>query len=464
MSIVKESAPCLPGYLSSGLWADYFKTLGRTDRTLHFVESTPRIELLHTSHTNTEPRGVTMGRHSTAIEIEAITPPLSPSRKRKREESTTKEIEVDVTAPEPPSKKALRKAKKGKVTPGAPTSERKSTAVQTVSGPDEDVSPDTLAPPKRSEYGIWIGNLPWTATKADLRNFFTKGTDVSDDTITRVNLPPPSKGAVADSRQRIKPQNKGFAYVDFSTEEALADALALSEKLLKGRRVLIKDSKSFEGRPERTKEQEAAIVNSGKPPSKRVFVGNLAFEATKQDLEEQFSRCGEISDVHVATFEDTGKCKGYAWVEFAELEAGQAAVRGWVDFEPKADSGNEDEEIAEALAGERDVKPERKPKMRKWWVNKLHGRPLKLEFAEGKDVRYKKRYGKDSKANKDELRVVDPGSDTMAQPSFKGQDPSERRSSARFDARTVKPGAALAAAPRLTGGIVESQGKKTTFT
>lgn len=404
-----------------------------------------------------------MGRHSTVIDTAVITPPLSPSRKRKREQSTADELEVDVTAPEPPSKKALRKAKKGNATPAALKSESKIITVTIGPASDGDVPADASAPPKRSEYGIWIGNLPWTATKADLRNFLTKDTEISDNMITRLHLPAPSQGVVASSRQKIKPQNKGFAYIDFSTEKALTEALALSEKLLTGRRVLIKDSKSFEGRPERTTEHENAIVNSGKLPSRRIFVGNLAFETTKQDLQEQFTRCGEMLDVHIATFEDTGKCKGYAWVEFAELEAGEAAVRGWVNFEQEADSRNEDEEIAEALAEEGDTKPKKKPKLRKWWVNKLHGRPLKLEFAEGKDVRYRKRYGKDGCANKDGIKVVDPDPGSMAQPA-KDRASSNKRFSRKFDARTVKPGAALAAASRSTGGIVESQGKKTTFT
>ena len=405
-----------------------------------------------------------MGRHSTAIENSVITPPLSPSRKRKREEITAKEIEVDVTAPEPPSKKALRKAKKGNATPTVPHSESKSSAVQTGSSSDEDAPAIASAPAKRSEYGIWIGNLPWTATKADLRGFLTKDTDITDEMITRLHLPAPSQGTVANSRQRIKPQNKGFAYVDFSTDQALTKALALSEKLLTGRRVLIKDSKSFEGRPERTKEQESAIVSSGKPPSRRIFVGNLAFETTKQDLEEHFLRCGEMLDVHIATFEDTGKCKGYAWVEFAELESGEAAVRGWVNFEQETNTENEDEEISEALAEEGDVKPRKKPKLRKWWVNKLHGRPLKLEFAEGKDVRYRKRYGKDGSANKDGVNVADPDRGSMAQPASKEGASSDKGFPRKFDARTVKPGAALAAAPRVGGGIVKSQGKKITFT
>ena len=402
-----------------------------------------------------------MGRHSTLIGSNIITPPLSPSRKRKREEISTEDIEVDVNAPAPPSKKALRKAKKGKT---APKTQSESVAVENRSVSDEDASANASAPPKRSEYGIWIGNLPWTTTKADLRSFVTKDTDISEDVITRLHMPTPSKSSVANSRQRIMPQNKGFAYIDFSTQAALTEALALSEKLLMGRRVLIKDSNSFEGRPEKAKEQENMIKDSGKPPSNRIFVGNLAFETTKHDLEEQFSKCGEVLDVHIATFEDTGNCKGYAWIEFAELEAGEAAVRGWVDFELTVDSQNEDEEITEALAEEGDLKPKKKPRVRKWWVNRLHGRPLKLEYAEGKDVRYKKRFGRNSNANQDEVKAVDLDLKSIAQMTFENRRTSaDQKSRRKVDARTVKPGAALAAAPRLTGGIVESQGKKTTF-
>jgi hypothetical protein len=412
-----------------------------------------------------------MGRHSTTITTTTISPSLSFSRKRKRDHSPTAEIEVDVAAPEPPSKKALRKAKKGKT---APTTEVKVKVNRAVAASD-DVSDEEVkaqdATPLRSKYGIWIGNLPWTATKPDLRTFLTKDTNITEDMITRLHMPPPSRSALTSSRQKIKPQNQGFAYIDFSTEAALAEALALSEKLLSGRRVLIKDSKSFEGRPEKSREEDASPANSGKPPSKRVFIGNLGFDTTKEMLQDHLARCGEILDVFIATFEDTGKCKGYGWVEFAELNAGEAAVRGWVNYEPDGDAEDVDDEIAEALADQ--VKPKAKPKIRKWWVNRLGGRPLRMDFAEGKDVRYKKRYGKEGTARTNgEITTdgVDPsGTDKLDEKSSpaaatNGKTPyPTRQYPKKVDPRTIKPGAALAAAPRLTGGIVESKGKKTTF-
>ena len=427
-----------------------------------------------------------MGRHSTTIVPAVITPPSSPSpsRKRKREEHSTADIEINVSAPEPPSKKALRKAKKTKITshtneagiPAVHASKTGPIAVGSASASDNDQQGPSL-PAKRSEHGIWIGNLPWTASKLDVRNFLTKDTGIEDEAITRIHMPAPSKMEAANSHRRVKAQNRGFAYVDFLNQEALTEALALSEKLLTGRRVLIKDSKSFEGRPEKTNAETAAAMSSAKPPSNRIFVGNLAFDASGDILREHFARCGEIADVFLTTFEDTGKCKGYGWVTFASTMGAEEAVRGWVEFEDTKENGNnEDDEITEALADANDAKPKKKAKIRKWWVNRLGGRPLKLEFAEGKDVRYKKRYGKDgTTAKKREGEIVkDLATTSMAQPierkperrpqrQFDGQK-RDAKPFIKVDARTIKPGAALAAAPRSTGSIVESTGKKTNLT
>lgn len=406
------------------------------------------------------------------LEEACLTPPSSPPRKRKRDQSTIEELEVDLAAPEPPSKKALRKAKKGQIIQ-LPTATKLTGPERHRSDSDNEGLPAQIVPAKRSEYGIWIGNLPWTATKSDLRNFLTRDSEITEEVITRVHMPAPSEAANAASRQKIKPQNKGFAYVDFSKASAISAALALSETLLTGRRVLIKNSKSYAGRPEKAKEEDALTTYSGKPPSKRIFVGNLGFDATKEDLRGHFARCGEIADVHIATFEDSGKCKGYAWVEFEEQKGGEAAVRGWVNFEENEDSENEEggKEGSEDTSEDK-AKPKRKPRPRKWWVNKFKGRPLRMEFAEDKAVRYKKRYGKDGTAKTNQNSRQDPTEATTAdtiQPTNESHSstkprPSKVYASRKVDARTVKPGAALAAAPRLTGGIVPSLGKKIVFT
>lgn len=418
-----------------------------------------------------------------------------PTRKRKRDSITVTEIEVNVNAPEPPSKKALRKAKKGKITANT------TSKIIEITDPKSDLEDEEpvvkASPVKRSDYGMWIGNLSWSATKTDVRTFITANTDITDDQITRLHMPTPRESTKGPARQNPpKPQNKGFAYVDFSTSVALEQALTLTETLLTGRRVLIKDSKSFEGRPDKPSAEEAkSPTASGKPAGKRIFVGNLGFDISDEDLREHFSRCGEVTNVHVATFEDSGKCKGFAWVEFEELGAGQAAVKGWVDMEEASeeeegdaennnqgdDDAGDDQDANRTAIPKPKTKKKRKP--RKWWVNRLKGRPLKIEFAEDKTLRYKKRYGKGGTARKelprDEEAVVEgqgnanPDAETNSTTAPAEADslphPHKSRPSIglkgkrRIDARSVKPGAALAAAPRLTGGIVTSQGTKTTF-
>jgi RNA recognition motif-containing protein len=359
-----------------------------------------------------------------------------PSKKRK---TVVEEIEVDITAPEPPSKKALRRLKKGKPLPPSKSGAESSPEPETKPTKKSEVE-------KRSEHGIWIGNLPWHVSKTELRTFFVDNSDITEEVITRIHMPGPNDSKPAnkvEERKFAKVQhNKGFAYVDFSSADAVGKAVELSEQLLVGRRVLIKDNKSFEGRPEKTKEESR---KDGKPPSRRVFFGNLAFDTTEESLKQYFEKCGPITSVKVATFEDSGKCKGYAWIVFDELEAAENAVRGFVRIEEEdsdiSESGNESD--AGSDVGFSKPKP-KKTKLRKWWVNKIKGRTVRSEFAEDAQVRYKKRYGKDGTKNNAATEASGP----VVREIKESEKVVEYHRSY---------------APRLTGGIVESKGKKVTF-
>ncbi|KAF4633050.1 hypothetical protein G7Y89_g5074 [Cudoniella acicularis] len=370
-------------------------------------------------------------------------PESRPSKKRK---AIVEEIEVDITAPEPPSKKAVRRLKKGKPLPPS-----KSGAEST---PEPEAKKPKAEVEKRSEYGVWIGNLPFFVSKADLRAFFVNKSDITEEMITRVHMPGPNDGKPANKvEERKAVHNKGFAYVDFSTVEGVTEAMELSEQLLGGRRVLIKDNKSFEGRPLKTKEESR---NDGKPPSKRVFLGNLPFDATEESVQEHFEKCGTIASIKLATFEDSGKCKGYAWIVFDELAAAESAVRGYVLEEELSDESESEDDSDSNDAGSDDEKIDRKAKKpkqtekRKVWVNRIKGRPLRMEFAEDASIRYKKRYGKDGTKNKPA------GEDSNA--AEVSDAPREERV---LPTKVVEYRTPYA--PRLTGGIVESKGKKVTF-
>jgi len=48
----------------------------------------------------------------------------------------------------------------------------------------------------------------------------------------------------------------------------------------------------------------------------KVYVGNLSYSATKEALQELFSDCGEIVSIKLITDRDTGRPKGFGFIEF----------------------------------------------------------------------------------------------------------------------------------------------------
>ena len=57
---------------------------------------------------------------------------------------------------------------------------------------------------------------------------------------------------------------------------------------------------------------------------KKIFVGNLDFSATEESIRSLFAPHGIVERVHVATDRDTGRSRGFAFVEMAEGAADKA--------------------------------------------------------------------------------------------------------------------------------------------
>ena len=58
----------------------------------------------------------------------------------------------------------------------------------------------------------------------------------------------------------------------------------------------------------------------------KLFVGNLNFETTQQELESLFAEMGELSDVFLPIDRQTGRPRGFAFIEFADSAAATAAI------------------------------------------------------------------------------------------------------------------------------------------
>jgi RNA recognition motif-containing protein len=59
-----------------------------------------------------------------------------------------------------------------------------------------------------------------------------------------------------------------------------------------------------------------------------IFVGNLAFSATEDDLRQLFEPYGVVDKINVITDRDTGRSRGFGFVEMPESRAAQAAIQG----------------------------------------------------------------------------------------------------------------------------------------
>ncbi|KAJ2760649.1 Nucleolar protein 13 [Coemansia sp. BCRC 34490] len=178
---------------------------------------------------------------------------------------------------------------------------------------------------ERSEWSAWIGNMPYTVTRDEIKDFFK-----DCGTITRIHLPKKEGKAL------------GFAYVDFESQNAMSLALAYSEQLMGKRAVLIKSAKDFKktGTPSENASNKAPgafgasakgakrRVNVGKnPPSPTLFLGNLSFDVKRKDVKSAFGVFGEIVGVRVATFEDNPeKCRGFGYVDFRTTEDATKAI------------------------------------------------------------------------------------------------------------------------------------------
>lgn len=59
---------------------------------------------------------------------------------------------------------------------------------------------------------------------------------------------------------------------------------------------------------------------------KNLFVGNLSFQTTETELRALFEPFGQVSRVHIATDRDTGRSRGFAFVDMVNNDEATAAM------------------------------------------------------------------------------------------------------------------------------------------
>jgi len=65
----------------------------------------------------------------------------------------------------------------------------------------------------------------------------------------------------------------------------------------------------------------------------KIYVGNLPYSATQEELSELFSSCGAIKEIAFIKDKFTGQCKGFSFIEFDDASSAQNAIEQYNEKE-----------------------------------------------------------------------------------------------------------------------------------
>lgn len=72
--------------------------------------------------------------------------------------------------------------------------------------------------------------------------------------------------------------------------------------------------------------------------SNKLYVGNLSFRVTSDDLQEHFGTAGEVESANIVMDRETGRSRGFGFVEMSSKEEGEKAIE---EFNGKEFEGRE---------------------------------------------------------------------------------------------------------------------------
>jgi RNA recognition motif-containing protein len=60
--------------------------------------------------------------------------------------------------------------------------------------------------------------------------------------------------------------------------------------------------------------------------AKKIYVGNLSFQTTEADISDMFGKLGQVESVQIITDRDTGRSKGFGFVQMTDDSAAEKVI------------------------------------------------------------------------------------------------------------------------------------------
>jgi len=159
--------------------------------------------------------------------------------------------------------------------------------------------PFTQQRPDKQGCRVYVGNLAWDVAWQDLKDHMRQAGDVT----------------FAEVMQEADGRSKGCGIVEFANAQAAQQAIAtLNDSDLKGRMIFVREDR----------ENRQGMGGGGNSCS--VYVGNLHFDVSWQDLKDHMRATGNVDQADILTGED-GRSKGCGIVTYQNPQGANRAIR-----------------------------------------------------------------------------------------------------------------------------------------
>lgn len=158
---------------------------------------------------------------------------------------------------------------------------------------------------------LYAGNLPWSVTSEELANFMSSAGNVTSCEV-----------------QTYDGRSKGYGLVSFATAEDAQNAIiTLNGMDFSGRAVEVRPDRGPKVRETRPPKQFASQPQGGGQTSgPTVYVGNLSWSATNEELTNLMSSAGMVVSCEIQVHQDSGRSKGWGLVTFSSTAEAQHAI------------------------------------------------------------------------------------------------------------------------------------------